>query len=244
MKYAILGDIHANLLALRAAIEDAEQRGARKFLSVGDIVGYGAAPRECIALLRETGAIAVKGNHDAAATGDLELGMFNPHARAAIVWTRATLTRDELQWLSMLPLTLDLTECSVSHGTYHRPELFDYLLAESDADASFHVLPTPVCFVGHTHVPMAFVRLCDDPFRTSRMEGPAFPLGEVSKALVNVGSVGQPRDDDPRAPYALFDSQAQLVEIRRVAYDVEREGARIRSAGLPAVLAERLRLGV
>lgn len=244
MRYGVLGDIHANLTALRAVLELFERRGVERILSVGDVVGYGAAPRECIALLQETAAQVVKGNHDAACVGELDLAYFNAYAREAVRWTRSRLSRDDSAWLARLPLALDLEHCSVAHGTYHRPELFDYVQSESDADASLDALTTPVCFVGHSHVPIALLRLEDDPLRTARAPGMDFELAEVRRALINVGSVGQPRDEDPRSACALFDSESSRVTIERVDYDIAREAERIRRAGLPSVLAERLFYGV
>lgn len=244
MKYGILGDIHSNLSALRAVLERFRAHRVERVLSVGDVVGYGAAPSECIALLREVGARVVKGNHDAACVNEMDLAYFNTYARTAVAWTRAQLSRDECAWLARLPLTLDLEDCSVAHGTYHRPERYDYVQGESDAEASLDRLPTPVCFVGHSHVPISLVRLEDDPLRTARAEGSDIDLSDVHRALINVGSVGQPRDDDPRAAYAIFDPDEQRVVIERVRYDIDVEARRIRAAGLPPVLADRLFHGV
>ncbi|MFO1011302.1 MAG: metallophosphoesterase family protein [Planctomycetota bacterium] len=244
MKYGILGDIHANLSALRAVLACFEREGVQQVLSVGDIVGYGAAPGECIELVRSVGAIVVKGNHDAACVGELDLRYFNNYAREAMRWTQSVVTEAQCEWLASLPLTVDLEHCSVGHGTYRRPELFDYVQSTTDADPSLDVLPTPVCFVGHTHVPVTCLRLREDPLRTAYTTDTELDLTECSKALVNVGSVGQPRDEDSRAAYAVFDSSSERVWIRRVEYDIEREAQRIRAAGLPSVLADRLFLGV
>jgi len=244
VKYGILGDIHSNISALRAVLERFQAHRVERVLSVGDVVGYGAAPSECIALLREVGARVVKGNHDAACVNEMDLAYFNTYARTAVAWTRAQLSRDECAWLARLPLTLDLEDCSVAHGTYHRPERYDYVQGESDAEASLDRLPTPVCFVGHSHVPISLVRLEDDPLRTARAEGSDIDLSDVHRALINVGSVGQPRDDDPRAAYAIFDPDEQRVVIERVRYDIDVEARRIRAAGLPPVLADRLFHGV
>lgn len=244
MKYGVLGDIHSNLTALRAVLERCRSHRVDRLLSVGDVVGYGAAPSECIELLRESAVRVVKGNHDAACIHEMDLGYFNTYARAAVLWTRAQLSREESAWLARLPLTLDLEDCSVAHGTYHRPERFDYVQGESDADASLDRMPTQVCFVGHSHVPISLVRLEDDPLRTARAEGSDVDLSDVRRALINVGSVGQPRDDDPRAAYAIFDSEEQRVVIERVRYDIDIEARRIRAAGLPPVLADRLFHGV
>lgn len=244
MKYGILGDIHGNLTALDTAIAYLEAQDVDIFLSMGDVVGYGAAPAECIARLRDIEAVVVRGNHDAATAGQLDLRYFNQFAREAVRWTQTVLGNEDLAWLAELPYTVDLEDCSAAHGTYHRPELFDYIKSTSDADPSLEVMIRPVCFVGHTHVPVALLRLDDDPNRTAFTSDDLVELSQVNKALINVGSVGQPRDDDPRAACAVFDTIADTVSIKRLNYDVELESARIRRAGLPAVLASRLFMGV
>ena len=244
MKYGILGDIHSNLSALDAVLECFAKEGVERIISVGDVVGYGASPRECIERLRAISAHVVKGNHDAACIGELDIRYFNNYARSAVRWTEGVLDAGDRQWLRALPYTLDLEHCSVGHGTYYKPELFDYIQNTTDADPSLDAMTLPVCFVGHTHVPVTLVRLREDPLRTAYTVDTEIDLSETARALINVGSVGQPRDEDPRAAFALFDSKLEQAWIRRVEYDIEREAHRIRSAGLPKVLAERLFLGV
>jgi diadenosine tetraphosphatase ApaH/serine/threonine PP2A family protein phosphatase len=244
MRYGILGDIHANLSALDAALEAFAAERVDQIVSVGDVVGYGAAPRECIRRLREIGALVVKGNHDAACVDELDVTGFNEYAREAVSWTKARLEPADARWLAALPMVLHLEHCSVAHGTLFRPERFDYVQSTADADPSLDVMELPVCFVGHTHVPVTLLRMRDDPLRTAYTLEDTIDLGEASRALVNVGSVGQPRDEDPRAAYAVYDTEGECVQIRRTAYDVEREAARIREAGLPGVLADRLFLGI
>jgi len=244
MKYGIHGDIHGNLSALEAALDYLAGQEIDRYLSMGDIVGYGAAPAACIARMRELEARVVKGNHDAAAAGQLDLLYFNQYAREVVRWTQSVLDDRDLEWLRDLPYLVDLEDCSVAHGAYDHPELFDYIQTTSDADPSLDSMTRPVCFVGHTHVPVALLRLVDDPDRTAFTCDDQIDLQEVQKALINVGSVGQPRDEDPRAACAVFDSSADLVTIKRVEYDIAREADRIRRAGLPAVLGDRLYLGV
>ncbi|MBL8803829.1 MAG: metallophosphoesterase family protein [Planctomycetes bacterium] len=244
MKYGILGDIHANLSALDTVLQALQRDGADVIVSVGDVVGYGAAPKECIARLREIGAHVVLGNHDAASIGRLDMIYFNQYAKEAVLWTQRVLSKADKDWLAALPLTRHLDHCSVAHGTLHRPELFDYIQTTDDADPSLDIMPLPVCFVGHSHVPVTLLRLRDEPDRTAYTPDPEIELGDVLRALVNVGSVGQPRDEDPRTAYALFDTELNRVEIKRLVYDIDREAARIRAAGLPRMLADRLYLGV
>jgi diadenosine tetraphosphatase ApaH/serine/threonine PP2A family protein phosphatase len=244
MRYGILGDIHANLSALRAVLDRLQTERVDRVISVGDVVGYGAAPRECIALVRDIGAVVVKGNHDAACVGEIDVRYFNNYARDAVRWTQSVVSESDCQWLASLPMIADLDHCSVGHGTYHRPELFDYIQSTTDADPSLDAMVLPVCFVGHTHVPVTLMRLKDDPLRTAYTIDAEIDLSESTRALINVGSVGQPRDEDPRAAYAVYDSELDRAWIKRVAYDIDEEARRIRNAGLPSVLADRLFLGV
>lgn len=244
MKYGILGDIHGNLSALETVLTCMDREGIDRLVSVGDVVGYGAAPRECIAILRERTAAVVLGNHDAACIDRLDVSSFNNYARAAVQWTRQELTREDKAWLTALPMTVHLEHCSVAHGTLHKPELYDYIQSTTDADPSLDEMPLPVCFVGHSHVPVALLRLRDDPTRTFYTKDPIIDCEEAHRALINVGSVGQPRDEDPRAAYAIYDSDKCVVRILRVTYDIDREMRRIRDAGLPEMLAARLEWGV
>jgi diadenosine tetraphosphatase ApaH/serine/threonine PP2A family protein phosphatase len=244
MRYAVLGDIHSNLTALEAVLKAIRPHAVDRLLSVGDIVGYGAAPSECIELLRENEATVVIGNHDAAVVGELDTLFFNQHARAAVEWTRATIDGDDMAWLTCLPRTWQDDFVALSHGSYDRPELFNYVQTPTDADPSLELLERSVCFIGHTHVPVCMLRLADDPLRTGYTLDAEVDLSDAIVALVNAGSVGQPRDDDPRTGYVLYDSDARIVTFRRVEYDIETEAQRIRDAGLPPVLAERLYLGV
>jgi predicted phosphodiesterase len=244
MKYGVLGDIHSNLSALRAVLACMDEAGVDTLISVGDVVGYGAAPSECIALLRERGAVVVKGNHDAACVDELDVRTFNPYARAAVAWTRSMLSAEERRWLKGLPLVATLEHCQVAHGTLHRPELFDYILSLSDADPSLDEMTRPVCFVGHSHIPLTVMRFADDPARTAYTCDTEVDLSETVKALINVGSVGQPRDEVPLTAYVVFDAERRHSSLLRIPYDIEAEVARIAQAGLPRVLGERLRIGV
>ncbi|MFT5050419.1 MAG: putative phosphodiesterase [Chlamydiales bacterium] len=244
MRYGILGDIHSNLSALQTVLDAMDADGVDRILSVGDVVGYGAAPSETIELVRERGVQVVKGNHDAACVLELDITYFNPYAREAVLWTNAKLSKPEIEWLRELPMTYVGEHCCVSHGTLATPERYDYVQTTEDADPSLDEMQRRVCFVGHTHVPVTILRLKEDPSRTGYTTEDEVDLDEIDRALVNVGSVGQPRDEDWRAAYGLYDSEANRVWIKRVDYDIDREAARIRKAGLPDMLADRLFLGV
>jgi len=244
MRYAILGDIHANLAALEAVLGDLADQAVDTILQVGDVVGYGAAPREVVALVRDRCAVVVRGNHDAACLDELDTRLFNPNARAAVEYTKSVLTKVERDWLRSLPLIAAAEHCSLAHGTFTRPERFDYIQSTEDADPSLDALPGRVCFVGHTHVPVSIMRLEETPTETCYTIDREVDLGLAHKALINVGSVGQPRDEDPRACYALWDTVTGRMALRRVTYDIEREADRIKRAKLPAILADRLFLGI
>lgn len=244
MRYAILGDIHANLAALDAVLEAIDAVGVDRIIQVGDVVGYGAHPKESIARLREREAIVVMGNHDGACVNLVDSKTFNDPARIAVDFTMSVLGPDELAWLTKLPYTASTDDCTVSHGTLYQPERFDYIQRPEDGDPSLDILERPVCFLGHTHRPVTLMRLSDSPHRTSYTFESKVDLSESVSALVNVGSVGQPRDDDSRAAYAIFDTDMRSVELFRIDYDIEREADAIVRAGLPKILADRLFLGI
>lgn len=244
MRYGLLGDIHGNLTALETVIDFLESEGVDQFFSVGDIVGYGASPSECIELLIEKKVRAVKGNHDAACLREISTEFFNPHARRAVEWTRDQLDAEHMNWLSELPMVLTLPECSIVHGTLDDPDQFEYVQCTDDADPTLDEMVLPICFAGHTHVPVTIVRLLDDITRTAFTLEPEIDLSELSRAFINVGSVGQPRDEDPRAAASIFDTDTDLVHMRRIAYDISKAAQSIRNAGLPPILADRLFLGV
>jgi len=244
LRYGILGDIHSNPTALEAVLASMASDGVERFVSVGDLVGYGADPNGVVDRVRGLDPIVVAGNHDHAAAGRFEPDDFNPFAKAALFWTREALGESQRAFLESLPLTAVDDRVTVAHGTVDHPEAFQYIDSPHDAIPSLEAMKTPVAFVGHSHVPVAFL------VRRGQSEGiwcdlrpTEIDLRDVDRALVNVGSVGQPRDRDPRAAYGLYDSEAKRVWIRRVPYDVEQEAQRILRAGLPRFLADRLRVG-
>jgi diadenosine tetraphosphatase ApaH/serine/threonine PP2A family protein phosphatase len=244
MRYAILGDIHANETALCAVLQDIAKVEVDRILCLGDLVGYGASPTTTLEILREVDAISIRGNHDEACCGLVEPIFFNPSARAAATWTKSLLTSNEKQWLSELPLTIDLDECSLAHGTYDHAQEFRYLTSVDSALGSLKSMPRPVCFVGHTHLPVVVVQPEHAPESPSHTLSARVELGDIRRAVVNPGSVGQPRDDDPRAAWGLYLPNEPSYELRRVEYDIEKEAHKIRAAGLPAFLADRLHLGI
>jgi diadenosine tetraphosphatase ApaH/serine/threonine PP2A family protein phosphatase len=240
MRLLVLGDIHSNLEALSAVLKDARRLGFDRAVSVGDVVGYGADPSACLDLLRDLKAGIVMGNHDQAATGGLPLDTFNSYAREAVEWTAGRLSAEALAFLKALPYVIREKDYAVSHGTLHEPEEFRYLLTEAEAVASLAILDCPVCFLGHTHLPV-WVRRKGEALEIAQTD--AAPVKKGLPVLVNVGSVGQPRDGDPRAVYCLYDTEKEEAVLHRLDYDFEETGRKILAAGLPAILAERLRIG-
>jgi diadenosine tetraphosphatase ApaH/serine/threonine PP2A family protein phosphatase len=238
--------VHGNLEALDAVLADAAAQGATGVLCLGDIVGYGADPVACVERLGERAVAAVAGNHEWGALGLMDLEWFNPVARAAARWTGRQLDADHARFLTRLPLTATLEDATLAHASPTQPEEWDYLLSAEEGFAAFAAFDTRLCFVGHSHRPAVWsVGSSGRRFqpRLPRPEG-LVALDDGRRYLVNVGSVGQPRDRDPRAAYALWDREARGVWIRRVSYDHERAARKILQAGLPAPLADRLAHGV
>lgn len=239
MLYGIFGDVHANLVALRAVLDALDGEGVEAYLCLGDVVGYGAQPRECIDLVRQLKPSVVAGNHDWGVAGRLSLNYFNKAAGEAVEWSRTKLSQQDLEWLAELPLTQRIADkITLAHSTLHDPQTFDYIFTAYDAYLSFRHLTTPLAFVGHSHVPVTFFD--GDPIRYSTRQ--VLDLG-ARRAIVNVGSAGQPRDENPEAAYGLYDSETTRLEIRRVSYDVEASMRSILDAGLPSINAARLKLG-
>jgi diadenosine tetraphosphatase ApaH/serine/threonine PP2A family protein phosphatase len=240
VRYAVLSDIHGNLEALRAVLTDASGR-ADGVLCLGDVVGYGADPIACVDIIGARARAVVAGNHEYAVTGRMDLAWFNHYARAAAEWTRERLDVDCAGYLSALPLIAELDEATLVHASPRYPEEWDYLVTADDGLDAFEAFATRLCFVGHSHLPAVW---------SLGSSGPDYERGEVDvrldvgrRYIVNVGSVGQPRDRDPRAAYALWDVDARQVTIRRVPYDIAGARAKIHAAGLPRFLADRLATG-
>jgi diadenosine tetraphosphatase ApaH/serine/threonine PP2A family protein phosphatase len=250
VRILLLSDIHANLEALDACLAAAPSFDS--IVNLGDIVGYGASPNEVTSRSRELGNIFVRGNHDKAATGMMELEDFNPMAAAAALWTRNALTADNLEWLSALPhgpVPLpDFPEVQLVHGSPNDED--EYVVSLGDALAPLITLMTPLTFFGHTHLQGGFFAngSSADGFRpeyktVGQAESVPLHLKSAARYLINPGSVGQPRDGDWRAAFALFDTEAQVVHFHRTPYNLKAAQDRIFAANLPARLATRLASG-
>jgi predicted phosphodiesterase len=239
MRYAILADIHANLEAFQTVMEDTRQQKCTHYACLGDVVGYGANPKECLDMVRGMNIPVVKGNHDEYCSTDDHLEGFNPHAAEAVIWTRNQLTAEERTWLRELKYSRMVGNFTIVHATLDAPQRWGYVFDKLAAAASFPYQNTQICFFGHTHVPVAFMR--DTAVRGGTYS--KFKVDPSKKYFVNVGAVGQPRDNNPRAGYVVYDSDAGTIELRRLDYDIATTQQKIRDAGLPERLAERLEFG-
>ena len=239
MRYAILADIHANLEALQVVLEDAKAQGCTHHVCLGDVVGYGANPKECLDIVRAMNMPCVKGNHDEYCSSEEHLEGFNPAAAEAVNWTRTQLTDEDRQWLRDLKYTRMVTNFTIVHATLDGPQRWGYVFDKLAAAASFTYQNTSVCFFGHTHVPVAFMK--DSVVRGGTYS--KFKTEPGKKYFVNVGAVGQPRDNNPKAAYVVYDTVDGTIEIRRLDYDIAAAQKKILAAGLPERLAERLAYG-
>jgi diadenosine tetraphosphatase ApaH/serine/threonine PP2A family protein phosphatase len=242
MLVAIVSDIHANRHAFEAVLRDIEGSDARELWCLGDVVGYGADPNDCCALARERAAVCLSGNHDLAVTGELSLDEFSPGAALAARWTQEVIDDEHADWLR----SLDPQGGEDGVGLYHaspRDPIWEYVVSTLLAELCLDAASQRVSLVGHSHVALSFVRP-DGEAATGepRRGGDALDLS-AGEWLVNPGSVGQPRDGDPRAAWMLLDTDAWRAEWRRVDYDIKGAAAAIRAARLPDSLAERLQYG-
>ncbi|MFC2038954.1 metallophosphoesterase family protein [Chloroflexota bacterium] len=243
MRYAIIGDIHGNLAAFKAVLDDIQvQGGADKVWCLGDIVGYGPDPHECIELLRQLDHTCVAGNHDWGSAGKVKMDSFNPDAMIACDWTAKRLTTEDIQYLENLPLTAEEDGFTIVHGSPREP-ILEYITTASIAKENFSRFRTRYCLAGHSHSPLVFIRQRDG----SCSAGEFTPIVKLalgaSRLIINPGSVGQPRDGNPQASYAIYDSQLSQIRNYRVGYDVSMTQDRMAEMGLPMRMLARLQFG-
>lgn len=249
---AIISDIHSNLHALCAVMEDIQTEQCTDMVCLGDVVGYNAYPAECVEAIRSYNCPVVKGNHDAEVSNPANLNM-NEMARMAMEWTRSRLNEEQLSWLARLQyMRIVRSQFTIVHSTLDQPKAWNYIINANDATGNFRRQFSPLCFHGHTHVPKVFYfdpgsgRTYEDFAALEHLyvSGESeFILNPNLKYFINVGSVGQPRDNDPRACYGIYDSDYKIVKIKRVVYDVQSASDAVRMVGLPDYLAERLLRG-
>ncbi len=240
-KILVISDIHANLNALEAVINAAGEFDG--VWCLGDLVGYGPDPNECIERINALpNLVCLLGNHDSAVLGNIGVESFNREASIAAVWTRNHLTASSLKYLNSLPELVDTHGVTLAHGSPRNP-VWEYLLDIYTAQDNFSCFTTRVCLVGHTHIPLAYIFYEGQ----QKVVLKQFQVGEqhriLQRTILNPGSVGQPRDYDPRASYAIYHLEENLWSACRVAYDIEGVQQRIIEAGLPERHAERLSLG-
>jgi predicted phosphodiesterase len=239
MRTAIFGDIHANLEALHAVMADAKLQGVTDYVCLGDVVGYNADPIACLNIIRDMKCPTVKGNHDADASENHSLENMNPIAAFALQWTREQLDDDQRLWLKQLRMVRQVADYTIVHSTLDQPVNWNYVTNRFDAMSNFAYQFTQLCFHGHTHVPKVYVKT--DKVREVTPD--SVKIEPNAKYFINAGSVGQPRDGDPRACYAIYDSENKMIVFRRIDYDMATTQKKILDAGLPEMLAERLAEG-
>lgn|SRR3989338_4826518 len=237
MSFAVFSDIHANLEALETAVDYVKNRGITRFVALGDTVGYGANPNECFEWALNQAAVNLFGNHERALIQPGLKEQFNPYAREAIEWTAKVLKPELLERIPDLSYSRIEDGFTFVHGSPYQPEEFHYLMNFEDAGPSFRQMRTNVCFVGHTHVPACF---CEEK-KSMEYLAPGLRKIETGERLIlNPGSIGQPRDRDPRLSFGIYDPEAPSFELVRLNYDNHKAAGKIRKAGLPSFLADRL----
>jgi len=232
MRIAIISDIHSNLEALEKTLEIIKQKNIDEIICLGDIVGYGANPNECLALVRQHARHIMLGNHDEAAVSLQQIDDFNPYARQAAVWTSKHLTEKNKEFILTLPHIIEFNGLLFAHSSPYEPKEWHYIISLSEAQFNFNHFSQPICFVGHSHVPVIF----SEDFWTKE-------IVKGKRYVVNVGSVGQPRDLNPQLSFGIFDSELWTYENIRSEYDVNTASDKIRAAGLPPQLADRIKIG-
>jgi predicted phosphodiesterase len=243
MKIALISDIHANVEALEAVLADIEMQKVNEILCLGDIVGYGANPNECIDLVRKTCSLVLLGNHDAAAVGMLSTQHFNIHAKIAIEWTSDNLKKSGHDYLLTLPLKENRFSHTFVHATPYEPNMWYYITSLEEAAFNFQFFETSFCFVGHTHIPIIIVLEQEKEVYVHPGESLEYgPLANV-RFLLNVGSVGQPRDRNSKSCYGIIDTESKTFAYRRIAYDVQKAQAKMRKIRMPEFLISRLEEG-
>ncbi len=236
MRIAVISDIHGNLEALNAVIDYLKDTGIKNIYCLGDIVGYGPNPNECVELIAQHARITVIGNHDHAVLGLTSTEYFNDFAKISTFWTNNALSQENRDFLSGLNFTHNFDDVLLVHATPSDPPMWHYILSELDARFEFDHFDKRICFIGHSHFPIIFSQ---EGF-SRRMKQ---KLDEYDKYIVNVGSVGQPRDGNPKACFCVYDQSTKEIEYVRLTYDVDATRAKIIQAGLPVFLAERLTKG-
>ncbi|MFH1868567.1 MAG: metallophosphoesterase family protein [Candidatus Omnitrophota bacterium] len=241
MLYAIFSDVHSNLEAFEAFLENAKREGIEKYFCVGDIVGYGADPHACVELTKSLNCPVVCGNHDQAAAGKFDIEFFNKDAKESALWTRDALDDIDKNYLNDLKLVYRDSELTMAHGSLDHPEDFDYIYETAQAAETMRAQLTQVCFIGHTHKAGIFYEDINGYINYSTTK--ELPAHKDSRYLVNAGSIGQPRDGDWRSSYCIYDSDQATIRVKRTEYDAKKASDKILKAGLPRRFADRILIG-
>ena len=242
MRLAIISDIHANLEALEAVLEDIDKSNIDDIICLGDIVGYGANPNECAQIIAKRCKIILLGNHDAAATNLLTTQHFNIHARIAIDWTAETLTHTNKTFLSALPVMKTNDLMTFVHATPYEPNMWYYITSLEEAAFNFQFFDTRFCVVGHTHIPM-IIALENDEIYVQQEKQISYKDKDDLRLLINIGSVGQPRDRNPNCSYGILDTDEKIFSLQRVPYDFAKTQAKMKRIRMPDFLVNRLAEG-
>lgn len=240
MRYAIFSDIHSNLEAFEVVYDYYKKQKIDKFIFLGDIVGYGANPHQCIMLLQKLEPIVICGNHDRAVADCLSLDYFNEYAAKAISWTKKEVSLDDVGYLKSCELTYEADNFICVHGSLDNPEKYNYILGINDAFLNFSLLKKQLLFVGHSHRTEAYAYAEGEVRYIAEWN---FKLKPQEKYIVNVGSVGQPRDRDRRSSVCIYDSEERIVFLKRLEYNIKNAADKILNQGLPPILAQRLYAG-
>ncbi len=241
MKYGLMADIHGNLEALEVILDNFKKQAVDKILCVGDLVGYGASPDACIDKVRDLSVVCVAGNHDRAVLKKTDVDYFNPQAKEAVLWTEKKLEKKNKKFLESLPLLIEENNFQLVHASLVNPAEWSYVLNFYDANGNFLVMKSPLLFIGHSHVPIVFLLNIG---RIGYSFSSRIKIERGIKYIVNVGSVGQPRDGDPRACSVLYDDKKKEIIFQRFDYPIEKAQEKIRAAGLPEIEAARLSEGI
>ncbi len=241
MRYGIFSDIHSNLEAFQSVLEAYKRESIDKYLCIGDVVGYATNPKECIDLVNDIAMVTVAGNHDWATVNLFSTDYFNPAAHEAIIWTRQNLNQARNSFLESLKLVYKNEDLTLVHGSLNNPQDFNYMLDSEFARECFKLMETNICFIGHTHIPGIFIQDRDSRLQYAQQQ--YLDIKPENKYIINVGSVGQPRDSNPKASYCIYDSVKKQALIKRTAYSIETARKKIIDAGLPNFLGDRLLVG-
>jgi len=247
MKYGIYADIHGNFDAAEVVLDYFKKENLDSLICAGDIVGYAAEPNKCVELVKDSESTIIAGNHDWASVELMDINYFNPYAKDAIIWTSEKLTGSNKNFLSNLELIFQNNAITMVHGSLNNPSKFNYIFDSTDAVETFKILDTPICFVAHTHVPVFFLQKEKSgeylEMKTISEDFFELELESKYKYVFNVGSVGQPRDGNPKACCVIYDSEKKTICYKRIEYNVDRVQEKILKTELPDILAYRLKEG-